>query len=115
MTNLMIGYFIEVIMSTLEEKRDAPERWAGRKRIYPSALFLILMVMKALLSKSNNGIWKGLRDGMIKLPPPFNGLSPGRRTIDRRLSGNDKAVEAFIKRVMWRLVLKLASSPRRSS
>lgn len=70
------------------------------------------MAIKALKNKSNNGISKGLRSGVIKLPSLFEGLSPGRRTIDRRLSGNDKAVEAFLKRVMWRLILKLISSPK---
>ena len=70
------------------------------------------MLMKFILGKSNNGIWKALKGGVIKLPSPFEGLSPGRRTIDRRLSGNDRMVEAFLKRVMWRLILKLASSPK---
>ena len=62
--------------------------------------------------QSNNGMRKALRRGEIKLPPPFEGLSPGRRTIDRRLSGSDKVVEAFLKRVMWRLILRLVSSPK---
>lgn len=83
----------------------------GRRRVYPPALFVILMVMKATLNRSNNGVWKALR-GVIKLPPPFDRMNPGRRTIDRGLSGNDKMVEAFLNRVMWRLILKLTSSPK---
>lgn len=58
MTNPLIAYFTEVVLSTLEEKKGRPKkRRKGRSREYPEALFVILMVVKALSGKSNNGIW----------------------------------------------------------
>ena len=44
------------------------------------------------MSKSNNGIWKALKSGVIKLPHPFEGMRPGRRPIDRRLFQNSPQV-----------------------
>jgi hypothetical protein len=70
------------------------------------------MVVKALSGKSNSGIQKALRSGELVLPSPFEGQKPSRRTIDRRLSGNDKAVEPLFKRVMRRLTFHLLSSPK---
>ena len=62
--------------------------------------------------KSNNGIWKALKGGELSLPPPFEGQKPSRRTIDRKLSGNDKVVESLFRRVMRRLIFHLLSSPK---
>ena len=96
-----------------EGKKGRPKkRRRGRSREYPEALFVILMMVKALSGKSNNGIYKALRSGELVLPPPFEGQKPSRRTIDRRLSGDDKAVESLFKRVMRKLIFHLLSSPK---
>ncbi|MCD5413074.1 MAG: hypothetical protein LR006_03055 [Dehalococcoidia bacterium] len=95
-----------------KEKGRPKKKRRGRSREYPEALFVILMVAKALSGKSNNGIGKALKGGELSLPPPFEGKKPSRRTIDRKLSGNDKVVESLFRRVMRRLIFHLLSSPK---
>ena len=50
MTSLVIECLTEVIISTLEGKREDQEEKQRGKRVYPPALFVLLMAMKAVLT-----------------------------------------------------------------
>jgi len=77
MTNLKIGYFTEVIRSTVEEKRG-PQKGKGRQKegISRSTLRYPEGNESLFWGKSNKGIRRASERGESEPPLPFAGQNP---------------------------------------
>jgi len=92
---------ISAVIDGIEnEKRGRPRKAReGRPRRYPPGLFVILAITAGYLGITMHALHGLLVNGKITLPGRYEGMIPGRRTMERRTRPSDREFRLILQRL----------------